>query len=68
MRADMRPRPYNLDDPAEVKRLLWECEGYLTTCGKSHHGTDFEGRRFAMEALRALASRQILLQHSRSEP
>lgn len=55
--ADLRPRPFNLDDPSEVKRLLRECEGYLNTCRRDHHGTDFEGRQFAMEALRALALR-----------
>lgn len=62
MRADLRPRPYNLDDPDEVKRLLRECEGYLHTCRRDHHGTDFEGRQFAMDGLRALAARAVVLQ------
>jgi hypothetical protein len=55
--AALRPRPYDLDNPVEVKRLLRECLGYLRTCKRHHHGTDFEGREFAMEALNALADR-----------
>jgi len=52
---DLKPRRYNLDDPAEIQRLYHEVEGYLRTCERSHHGTDFQGRAFAQEALRALA-------------
>src|ERR1019366_7183474 len=52
---NFHPTSYNLDDPAEVKRLLRECEGYLHTCRRDHHGTDLQGRQFAMVALRALA-------------
>lgn len=55
----LHPTAYNLDDPAEIKRLLREVEGYLHTCRRNHHGTDFEGRQFAMDALRTLASRKL---------
>lgn len=55
--ADLRPRPFDLDNPAEIRRLLRECEGYLRTCKRNHHGTDFEGRQFAMDALVKLAAR-----------
>ena len=49
------PRAYDLTSPDEVHRLIRECHGYLHTCRKQHHGTDDEGRRHAIEALRTLA-------------
>lgn len=49
-----KPIPYRLDTPGEVYRLMSECLGYLHTC-HSKHGTDWEGRKFAMDALRTLA-------------
>jgi hypothetical protein len=55
--TDNRQRPYDLGDPKEIRRLLRECEGYLRTCKRHHHGTDFEGREFAMQALAKLAER-----------
>jgi hypothetical protein len=55
--ADMRPRAFDLSKPSEIRRLLRECEGYLRTCKRHHHGTDFEGRDFAMAALMELAER-----------
>lgn len=55
-----RPRPYNLDDPAELLRLYRECSGYLHTCHHKH-GTDWEGRKFAMDALEDLTKRTQLL-------
>jgi len=61
MPADIAPRAYNLEDPKEIKRLLLECEGYLRTCKQRHHGTDFEGRQFATEALRLLAERPFTI-------
>jgi hypothetical protein len=57
--ASLAPQPYDLDDPAEIKRLLQECAGYLNTCKRDHHGTDFLGRQFAMVALHRLASRDV---------
>lgn len=48
------PVPYLLDDPSERLRLLREVSGYLRTCRRHHHGTDLEGRFFAMEALETL--------------
>lgn len=54
----IRPRPYNLDDPAELRRLHRECSGYLRTC-HSKHGTDWEGRKFAMDALEQLCRAQV---------
>ena len=52
-----RPAAYNLDDPAEVLTLYRECHGYLRTCRRHHHGTDFEGREFAMAALEEMMKR-----------
>ena len=52
------PRQYVLTDPAELQRLFREVRGYLHACHKKH-GTDWEGRRFAIEALDALAERKI---------
>jgi hypothetical protein len=49
------PRPYDLSDPAELQRLYRECLGYLHTCHKQH-GTDWTGRKHAMDALRTLTS------------
>lgn len=49
------PREYDLTDPKELTRLYRECSGYLRTCmGK--HGTDYEGRKFAFDALNKLAA------------
>lgn len=48
------PRPYDLSSPGEVDRLLREVEGYLHTCRKDHHGTDFKGRMYAIDALAKL--------------
>lgn len=49
-----RPRAYDLNDPNELVRLYRECHGYLRTCHHKH-GTDWEGRKFAIDALNALA-------------
>jgi hypothetical protein len=48
------PRPYDLSNPDEIKRLLLECHGYLKTCHHKH-GTDWEGRQFAIDALHQYA-------------
>jgi hypothetical protein len=47
----MKPRPYKLEQSQEVWRLLRELSGYIKICRKKHHGTDFEGRQFALDAL-----------------
>jgi hypothetical protein len=54
MISDNPPRTYVLSDPKERQRLFREVRGYLHTCRREHHGTDWEGRRFAIEALDAL--------------
>lgn len=51
-----RPIAYSVDDTSEVYRLLSECKGYLRTC-HHNHGTDWEGRQFAMDALDELLKR-----------
>jgi len=43
------PRPYNLDDPAEVDRLHEELQGYMRV--SLTDGTDTEGRAHAYAAL-----------------
>lgn len=45
------PRPYRLVESQEQYRLIREIRGYLATCVGSHHGTDFEGRLHALDAL-----------------
>lgn len=49
----LKARPYDLKDPNEVQRLYRECHGYLKLCHHKH-GTDWEGRKFAIEALAEL--------------
>lgn len=51
--AQLRPKPFDLDDTSEVYRLLAECKGYIRTGG----GTDFQGRQYAIEALDELQRR-----------
>lgn len=51
-----KPVPFNVDDTAEVYRLLCEVHGYLRTC-QGKHGTDFQGRQYAMDALDELQKR-----------
>ncbi len=48
-----KPRAYDVNNPADLHRLFRECRGYLHTCHQKH-GTDWEGRKFAMDALDAL--------------
>lgn len=55
-----KPAPYNLDDTSEIYRLLAECHGYLHTC-HFKHGTDWEGRKFAIDALAELQARDFKL-------
>lgn len=40
-------------------RLIREVWGYLDTCDHKHHGTDYEGRRYAMVALKQISSGEI---------
>ena len=51
--AKNSPREYLLDDPLDIIRLYRETRGYLHTCHHKH-GTDWEGRKFAINALDSL--------------
>jgi hypothetical protein len=51
-----KPRPYDFTNPDEAMRLIREVRGYISTCHNQHHGTDFEGRQYALDALRVLCS------------
>lgn len=53
--AENPPRAYDLTNIVDVQRLIRETRGYLHTCRREHHGTDWEGRRFAVEAFETLA-------------
>lgn len=53
------PRAYELSDREEFFRLARECAGYLKVC-HDKHGTDWEGRRFAMLALEAIWKGRVL--------
>lgn len=48
------PRAYDLNKPADLKRLFHEAWGYLHTCHHKH-GTDWAGRQLAMDALKRLS-------------
>lgn len=47
-----RPRKFDLTSKTDSLRLIRETIGYLETCRREHHGTDWEGRAFAIEALK----------------
>lgn len=53
----MKPTKYDIADPKERERLLWELSGYLADDKEAGRqaflddGTDQPGRRFALEAL-----------------
>lgn len=49
-----KPREYDLTTRKELRRLFHECRGYLQTCHQKH-GTDWEGRKFAIDALSRLS-------------
>ena len=52
---EMKPYAYDLSSPSERARLWRELDGYLNTCERHHHGTDFAGRQFARQALKQLS-------------
>ncbi len=53
----MKPKPYDIKDPAERSRLLWELSGYLADDKEASRkafledGTDQPGREYAIAAL-----------------
>lgn len=49
--AYLRPQPFDISKPKDVSRLLHETIGYMRVSLK--HGTDLEGRRFALQGLEA---------------
>jgi hypothetical protein len=55
------PRAYDLTDGAEHQRLFRELRGYLSTCSQQHHGTDFDGRMHAADALKEILQRGFTL-------
>ena len=59
MNESSKPRPYDLSIPGEFQRLVRESYGYLYTCRREHHGTDWEGRQFAIEALESIQSNEL---------
>ena len=59
MDDSFKPRPYDLSIHGEFQRLMRECCGYLSTCRREHHGTDWEGRRFAIVALESIQSNEL---------
>jgi hypothetical protein len=48
------PRAFDLSSKDDTIRLIRETIGYLETCRKEHHGTDWTGRHFALEGLKGL--------------
>jgi hypothetical protein len=57
------PRPYNLDDPAEVDRLHHELQGYMRV--SLMDGTDTEGRAHAYAGLCEFNRRRFLAKTAR---
>ena len=53
------PRAYDLTRRSELLRLMRECQGYLHTCRLQHHGTDFKGRQFAIDALKQICDGDV---------
>lgn len=51
----MEPRPYDLNDPEEIKRLHRELWGYMRISVED--GTDLTGRQYAFDALTKLVLR-----------
>lgn len=50
-REKTRPRSFDLSNPDERDRLLRETIGYARVSLHGRDGTDWEGRRYACEAL-----------------
>lgn len=53
------PKPFNLNEPADMARWFREMDGYLDACDFANQGTDLQGRKFALEGFRRL--REILV-------
>lgn len=53
------PQAYDLTDERELMRLVRECKGYLETCKRRHHGTDFNRRDYAVAALNQILRGEI---------
>ena len=49
--AYLQPQPFDVSKPRDISRLLHETIGYMRVSLK--HGTDTEGRRFALQGLEA---------------
>ena len=54
----MKPKPYDLSRPEEIARLFREVQEYMRVSLRD--GTDFEGRKHALDALAVLASAKDL--------
>ena len=50
MSDNTKPRPFDLSVPSEVERLISETYGYMLV--SLRHGTDREGREYALVGLR----------------
>ena len=54
-----KPTKYNMTKDVDIRRWFMEMEGYFR-CGEEsnkdfiHHGTDLEGRKFAVDAFHQL--------------
>ncbi len=56
MRYCREPEPFDLDDPGEIKRLHHELYAYMKISVKD--GTDYKGRKYALDALAELVKRE----------
>lgn len=55
-RKTREPAPFNIDDPEDIKRLHEELYDYMKI--SVNDGTDMKGRRFALDALKALVEKE----------
>lgn len=61
MRSDnAKPRAFDLSSKEERLRLIRETRGYLHTCRREHHGMDWDGRAFAIEAFESLSETALI--------
>lgn len=54
-----KPMKYDMTKPEDMKRWFDEMEGYLKTEDFVNRGTDFEGRRYALDGFHQLKKKML---------
>lgn len=60
----MKPKKYDMEKLEDTKRWFREMEWYLETSNFVHQGTDFEGRKYALDGFYQL-KKELCLENSR---